>query len=667
MNIHARPLKGHRLSPIGLKAKDYLQGYLTPLGKLPDAHWQALYDILNNLDRQLLGTAHPVVHLSSADPGLGKTTALRAYCRSMIEGSGVGAMVAISNYRDIEAFVLGMPKELWSSIFIQTSVDLTSQKQVTAYTRENPSSAPGGLLVGATLAPDINSAQLLIITHEKLRRILSREGTFEAASGLYYRGKPRKVKAHDEAMQLRTTVSLQVSELLLACKVVSATRPAAYSKVLTACFEMEKAADDSEYPFPDLEPYGINNDWLFAILDGGRSWKLRDDTIEALTALTLISGQTVRIRESKTKKRIGDYEEVWSSALLTFTDSVLLTLAPVLILDASGRVREYYSDFEKQGLLYRLRTAVKDYGNLTIYHKDARAGKAVLKPDSDAIKARASEIADLIEYFPNDETWLICSHPQNLNARNPVQELLPHITAQLDLRGIPWRGCATDAKGNKRDRVEALTWGRHTSTNAFSHIKNVVTASLLTLPPEKYEVEKRASSNLKPEDGSLSQDTIRKFRKTEHAHDILQAVCRIQVRLPGATVRPSRYFDFSPASSGVKGILRRIFKGTGPIQKFPSKKTQEALKGDPTTLLSDKHKKLFDFIVAEAIAARKGKVKYADGQRHMGVKDTNHFRRAYRENPDLVEALRLAGIVPNARHWVTLHEPATINAVFNAA
>jgi hypothetical protein len=97
-----------------------------------------------------------------------------------------------------------------------------------------------------------------------------------------------------------------------------------------------------------------------------------------MEALSAISGRRVVVR----RDRPG------GNACVDYIDTVPHDLAPILVLDASGRqgVRILYKDMEtKRGLITPLKSAPKSYENLTI-HVWRRGGGKTAWESSDGAK-----------------------------------------------------------------------------------------------------------------------------------------------------------------------------------------------------------------------------------------------------------------------------------------
>jgi hypothetical protein len=195
---------------------------------------------------------------------------------------------------------------------------------------------------------------------------------------------------------------------------------------INALIARVKNAKDREFvEVPDFEEiYDIDaNDILELFHDEKR--ELRG----AASDLWLISGKTASVVGSEGgDDTILDYEETWPSDLL-----------PILVLDASGRVRHTYRLWYKYiGGLVVLKGADKDYSNLTVHIWRRGGAKQSWKDNGNQL---IDGIVSTIRTLPEKE-WLVVHHKRNPSLR-------------LD---VPSR--VMKALGNEREwKVNFLHWG----------------------------------------------------------------------------------------------------------------------------------------------------------------------------------------------------------------
>jgi hypothetical protein len=209
--------------------------------------------------------------------------------------------------------------------------------------------------------------------------------------------------------------------------------------------------------------------------------------------------------------------------------------APVVILDASGRVRSTYRLWEESlGSLRRLPSAANDYSRLRVHLWERRVGKGALqKPGNveDVVKAIAEAIAE-------DETndgWLIVSHKDG-----PLEDLLR-------------KAVTPDAE----HQLHFLTWGMHHGTNVYSHCRKVVLVGPLNYGASGYRSLAAACGCPDPNEAVELE-----LRKGEYRHNVLQALTRASVRRNkhGKVATCTAYVIASP-NVGMAHLLPEVFPG----------------------------------------------------------------------------------------------------------
>ncbi len=190
---------------------------------------------------------------------------------------------------------------------------------------------------------------------------------------------------------------------------------------------------------------------------------------EAARALWDLSGKVVRVRQDMT-----------GSTLLHYRNHLPDDFLPVVILDASGRVRTTYRNWQNdRGDLVILTTAPKRYDKLSIHVWDRGGGKQ-------AFRNKAGELIEGIAATINtkpEEEWLVILHKED-EWCIPGQKRIPDLMKLIrDLLKNP-------------ENVAFLTWGNEKATNEFVEVRNVILAGTLFYPKSVYEVRARASKGL---------------------------------------------------------------------------------------------------------------------------------------------------------------------------
>lgn len=213
---------------------------------------------------------------------------------------------------------------------------------------------------------------------------------------------------------------------------------------------------------------------------------------------------------------------------------------PVLVLDASGRVRSTYRQWEKhRGGLVRLKPAAKRYGNLHISVLDRGAGGHAWQ--GEAADQLLAEIATVIRAKPS-EAWLVVHHGKG-------------CAGQFEQR---LRAILPDGGNN----VSFLPWGQHQGTNDYGHISNVALAGTLFYPESQYEGLSYLSTG-QPMTGRVSKEIIDNIRLGEHCHLLLQALCRASVRgSDGPNCKPCKAYIIAAKGCCQRDHERSEHRGT---------------------------------------------------------------------------------------------------------
>jgi hypothetical protein len=238
--------------------------------------------------------------------------------------------------------------------------------------------------------------------------------------------------------------------------------------------------------------------------------------------------------------------------VLDYRETLPPDLAPMVILDASGRVRETYRDIEAgRGTLVRLRTARKDYSPLTVHVWRTGGGKTAFTKSGATL---AAGIAKTIDTRPAERWLVVCHRPDSRvgNVADAVRELLT----------------ATPA-----DNVSFITWGSHSATNEYADVPNVILAGTLFYRGSHYEALKRLAAGRPASAGAVTPTEMRDTALGEHAHLILQALCRGAVRkCDNERCHPANAYIIASARSGIAEALPDIFPGCRVVSWSPMPK-----------------------------------------------------------------------------------------------
>lgn len=192
-------------------------------------------------------------------------------------------------------------------------------------------------------------------------------------------------------------------------------------------------------------------------------------------------------------------------ALVAVGQSLPDDFAPVVILDASGRVRSTYDLWQQhRGNLRRLPEAANDYRGLHLWLWQTGSGKATLsKPTNRAVIVNA--VAEFINKDP-DEQWLVVHFRDR---EDLVRELKLAVTGA-------------------DQRLQFLTWGKHDATNAYKDVSNVAILGQLNYGDLGYQALACAAAGISPD--HIDQLDMDEFMWGEFQHNLLQALARGSVR-----------------------------------------------------------------------------------------------------------------------------------------
>ena len=492
-------------------------------GPLSPGVEEALRCLVEKMVAMAEGTASPSFYLSSLDPGVGKTTTLIHFIRALLGSEhheDVAVMVGLSRLDEIKRLVeeIGLG-EADFAVFTGKGNEVNGL-----------SSTPRG------------QARILFTTQSMIRR-RCRGRSFSDTDVFHYYGEVRAVRIWDEEMLPGEVVSLTTDQLASLREPLRRSHPALVELVEEVEQLLMASADQGTCTWPEIEATtGIT---LWSAKRG-----LDHRHAAYLESLYALSGRSLRVSRSGKEGKV--------ITALNSRDAIPDDLAPVVILDASGRVRETYRQWEAKGNLVRLPPAAKNYRNLTVHVMDKGSGKSAWSQDKASVLAQ--EIAKLIDSKP-EEQWLVIHHGRK------EDETIPNL-----IRGL---------MGTVPVRVHFLNWGRHQATNDFKDIQNVVLAGMNNYREIDYEMMAKYYGDV-GNDQEVTKALTRKMVAGEHQHHILQALCRSAIRRGNGSDVPCNAYIIVPKRSGVRAFLPEVFPGCTvlpwkPAKAKPKGKVQEAL------------------------------------------------------------------------------------------
>ncbi len=543
--------------------------------------WYAISDQVKAMEDMANGAEKNRLYLSALDPGVGKTQTLYSFVRNLTRSAAhtdVGVLICLGRLEEVRNFVEGI-KAGWEMPSTALAV-LTSDKELNALGHPIP-----------------QQAQVLVTTQQRIER-RQKGGLISGSDEWSYRGNPRAVRVWDETFLPGHAITLDTDAIAGLLGVLSGINPNLRERVRGVFNEAEEAKDGTTITVPDFaEEHGVGLPQVIrAIGDRGPMWQR-----EAAADLWHLSGRTVSVRRcSRSKSTLVDYRETLPP-----------DLAPMLILDASGRVRITYKDLEARGLLVRLREAVKRYDDLNITVWNQGGGKSAFAKHGDELYR---EVARMVLTKP-DEKWLVITHK-------------PDATADHER-------CVRQRFQGVQVDVAFTTWGNHMATNAFVDRPNVILAGTLFYSLPQYEGLKRTAAARRAPDGPVTAEEIDEVKLGEFKHHLLQALCRSAVRrCVGASCAPGSAFIIADSRHGFMGALTEVFPGATVRHWRPEGWALTGFVG-----------KAVDFLRAWAeTASADAKIKFTEVAKAVGMSPEN-FKGDVRPHRDFQEAMAELGLV----------------------
>ncbi|MGE4480573.1 hypothetical protein [Acidocella sp.] len=541
------------------------------------------------------GRAAAKVFLSSLDPGVGKTQAVIHFARALVAAQDcreVGMMILVGRVHEAEELA-GALRDVKGSLAVYVS-----DKAVNA---AHSGTEPG-------------KAQVLITTQQMIERRIRRGGSFKALAEFHYAGGPREVRVWDEAWLPGEPVTLGRRELLALTAPLQGRFPKLVDALETLLTDLRGAERGTIVDMPDFEALGGES--ALSILEESGLEKSQS-MYDLLRKLLRLSGETVRTGHDG---RLGE-------SLVSYADTGTVEMAPLLVLDASGRVRETYAYAEKvRRCLEYMPRAAKDYRPLKV-GVWSRSGRKGLFHDAKTRLPLLEGIAETITTKP-DESWLVVTHKDKSG-------VVPFVKALADL--LPNRAVlAGNMSGDRTGPVvRVITWGQHMAVNHYREFPNVILAGTLFMRDSAAIALTHLAQGRKVAAGFRPKAEIKTTYNGEIRHHVLQALCRGRVRqLEEERCGAMTAYVIASEHSGIKNMLPEIFPGCEvfawrEVPKRPGKKLDAAI-----GYLRDRTE-----AGAQAIS-------YQEIQDHAGVK-SDHFAREVTNQQLWKEALMETGWQPD--------------------
>ncbi|ACH38761.1 hypothetical protein Gbem_1745 [Citrifermentans bemidjiense Bem] len=527
--------------------------------------YQGLYNLQDTLTRMLSGDLDEKYYLSSLDPGVGKTSAIKAwlhvYLKRRTQYGDRGVIICFDRLDEIEQFIRSsaMPEDVYGVLV-------------------SGSTSRGIRLNDMGVGVDsLDSAVVLLTTKQQIIKRTRRGRAFGGVSRFYYQGAPRVVRIWDESMTVGRSLTLCASQILELVHTISRVDVGLSLRVQEFALSLGNCSDKAILSVPDLGG-----------LELGYNFRWRDSTMrDTAETLALLSGRVVTVRVDGVGR-----------VALDCVQSLPEDFKPCLVTDASVRIRETYRLQETyRGDVERLTpvTSCKRYDNLKVFVWHRRTGKQSYRIEG--VEEVAKEVAKVVAARTREAFLIVVTKENRTKMSGALKRELPSADYS---------------------RLQFLTWGMHLATNDYVDIPNVVITSQLYYRPADYEAGARAAATLTTSDGQLSEEVFQAFRKGETAHHLLQCICRGAVRKAiGNQCPPSRCWIISARGMKVEEQLPDIFPG---CSVEPWENAPVAFKEIKLQVLG---------YILDCLGAGVERIKASAVRTSAGIKSVSNFKRDY--------------------------------------
>jgi hypothetical protein len=568
-----------------LRAFSDLQRFFDSINHSPSVMMMGgLYNIIDNLTLQLHGSLDPNYYICSLEPGIGKTSAIKAWINNYLKRAGEysnkGVVLFFDRHAEIESFLndcnFPLPEDSYGVLVGDSEV--------------------GRVLNARGVGKDnIGNALVLFTTKQQVIRRAYTTGSFNAVSAFHYQGKPRAVRCWDESMIAGRDLTTNASDILeLVGTVERRGEMELGSQLRCLAMALYDCADSELIDIPDFDME----------LKSSFKWETNNMRATAET-LDMLAGRVAEVKVAG-KGRVA----------LDCIESLPSDLQPCAVTDASARYRGTYTLYEKyQGGIIKLspEDSCKKFDPLTTYVMHRSTSKATYSNPKEIDKVAA------------DTLQVIMSRPR--------EEFLVVVTV------ANFKRMSTAILGKlqkvERGRVKFLTWGRHTATNDFKDIPNVIVTSLLYYRPCDYVAGMRAAAVLPASEGFIPKECFKEFQRGEIAHHLLQAANRGKMRkCIGSMCPEARLWIMAAKAIGVEGIIEEVFPGC-TIKVWESVAPKE---------IGGIREQLTAHILADLQTGTLN-LPWASVRKAFGIKAQSNFRKLYLNDGTFRSLCEAAGIL----------------------
>lgn len=341
--------------------------------------WRGIEALAVCLEQMAEGASEDKFFLSSLDPGVGKTETVIHFLRALLVSprhEHVGVVMFFFSKQQIEDVVkeAGLQR---SDFAVLVTDDEKAEKKLND--------------LGST---DPTTARVLFTTQQRLMLVCSKR-SFSEVDVYQFHGLPRQVRIWDEQLLPAEAVTVNEYDIAGLHPVLKRVHPELVRHLDQLRERLGACKDREIINVPNLA--AAVGPTLAALLRRmkdikDRAWEIR----KTATDLWSLFGTKVSVRDEGKHGR----------TMVSIRDVVPSDLVPLVILDASGRVRTAYRWWEQhRKTLVRLAEAPKQYDDMLVHVWDIGGGQASFEEEAAWHRRRSGIIRTISASPPRNGLW----------------------------------------------------------------------------------------------------------------------------------------------------------------------------------------------------------------------------------------------------------------------